>query len=74
MLLGLRLHFARILRVGGFHFGSILVFWEGSGRQVRLRRRLGGPRSNLASVTPFQRPPFWIQVGSQIEPKWMKNR
>ena len=73
ILVGLGLHFRSILGVGGFHFGSILVFWKGSGRQARVRRRLGGPGSNLASDPPFQRPPFGSKLASQIEPKSIKK-
>ena len=74
LLVGLKFHFGGILEVGGFNFGSILVFWEGSGRQARLRRRLGGPGANLATNPSFQRPPFGSKLDSQIEPKSMKNR
>ena len=74
ILVGLGFHFRSILGVGGFHFGSILVLWEGSGRQARVRKRLGGPGANLATNPPFQRPPFGSKLASQIEPKSIKNR
>ncbi|MEC7541716.1 MAG: hypothetical protein VX759_12095, partial [SAR324 cluster bacterium] len=41
---------------------------------ARLRRHLGGPGANLATDTPFQRPPFGSKLASQIERKSIKNR
>ena len=74
---GFGVSFWKHYRDRGFRFGSILVFWEASRRQARLRMHLGDSRANLAIDTPFQRPPFWFQVGSlsraQIDSKRCKN-